>query len=118
MKIKVSVDISEQQSRFILSDKKFTAFVGGRGSGKTFILGHRAAGRATNGRNQLIVGRTYKELRQTIIPSVINALELYRVPFKQNKNDNLITLKKARSFFYREKIQRPYDHIPTIMTDI
>ncbi len=99
MKIKVSVDISEQQSRFILSEKKFTAFVGGRGSGKTFILGHRAGGRASNGRNQLIVGRTYKELRQTIIPSVINALELYRIPFKQNKNDNILTLKKSKILF-------------------
>ena len=99
MKIKVSVDISEQQSRFILSEKKFTAFVGGRGSGKSFILGHRAAGRAVNGRNQLIVGRTYKELRQTIIPSVINALEIYRIPFKQNKNDNILTLAKSKILF-------------------
>ena len=61
MKIKVSVDISEQQSRFLLSEKKVTAFVGGRGSGKTFVIGHRAAGRAANGRNQIVVGRTYKE---------------------------------------------------------
>lgn len=99
MKIKVRVDISEQQSRFILSDKKFTAFVGGRGSGKTFILGHRAAGRASNGRNQIVVGRTYKELRRTIIPSVINALELYRVPFKENKNDKILTLKKSNIIF-------------------
>lgn len=99
MKVKVSVDISEQQSRFILSDKKFTAFVGGRGSGKTFILGHRAAGRAANGRNQIVVGRTYKELRRTIIPSVTNALELYRVPFKENKNDKILTLKKSNIIF-------------------
>ena len=99
MKIKVSVDISEPQSKFLLSDKKFTAFVGGRGSGKTFILGHRASSRAANGRNQLIVGRTYKELRQTIIPSVTNALEIYRVPFTQNKNDNILTLKKSKVLF-------------------
>jgi len=99
MKIKVSVDISEQQSRFLLSEKKFTAFVGGRGSGKTFILGHRAAGRAANGRNQIVVGRTYKELRRTIIPSVKNALELYRVPFNENKTDKVLTLKKSNIIF-------------------
>ena len=83
------VFINAKQAQFISSQKKTKCFIGGRGAGKTFVLGVqnaiRAAGATDKAGNQVIkplarakfglFGPTMMHLKNNVVPSMIRGIK-------------------------------------------
>jgi len=73
----VDVELMEEQTRFMQSDKPIVAYIGGIGSGKTYIACIKAVKNALVGRNQLMVGLTFPHARDVIYATLKRVLMLY-----------------------------------------
>ena len=79
--------ITTAQSKFLQSENKITAFIGGIGSGKTLILCVDAILACLKGKRSAIISFSYPMLRDVIIPMMTSQLELMKVPYEFNKSD-------------------------------
>lgn len=97
--MKVQEEVSEYQARYIESNTKYSAFCGGRGSGKTWIASRKSVKLSEKHRNQLVTARTYKDLSQTVIPKFEDCLETYKIPYKINHSKHTIVTDRAKFLF-------------------
>lgn len=68
--------LTEKQERFVNSPKKYTAFIGGVGSGKTYAGVTKAMLHALSAKcNGCIISPTYRMLKDTIIPILKEKLD-------------------------------------------
>lgn len=79
------------------TDSRFAAFVGGIGSGKTYVGAARALFTALNdGGLGMIVAPTYPMLRDATLRTVEELAEASRIPIKVNRGEMLVEVKAGR----------------------
>lgn len=86
--MKTTIELSEPQHEFYTSDKKYTLFCGGLGSGKTFAGAVWAARMVVEnpGVTGLITANSYRQLSTATLPEFFKVLESMGIPFKYRKN--------------------------------
>jgi len=97
--MKITEELSEYQLKYLTATTKYSAFCGGRGSGKTWIAARKSVRLSEQHRNQLVTARTYKDLSQNVIPNFEECLEKWTIPYKINHTKHTITTKKALFLF-------------------
>jgi predicted phage terminase large subunit-like protein len=68
---KLTIGLSEPQSRFRKSTALYRGFVGGRGAGKTWVGGYDLIMKGEKGRTYLVASPTYTILDDTTLPTFI-----------------------------------------------
>ena len=76
--------------------EKFICFLGGIGSGKTFIGGLTTLVEAQEGAHILAIGPTYRHLEQIMIASIVDVLTKAGHPFTYNKSDMVLHYGKGQ----------------------
>lgn len=71
-----SIGLMTEQERFIKSSKPIVAYIGGIGSGKTFVSCIKAVLNAIDGRNQLMVGLTFPHARDVLAKTLSKVLDM------------------------------------------
>jgi predicted phage terminase large subunit-like protein len=73
------IKISTKQRLFLSSLKRYVVYRGGIGSGKTRILCYKAIINALNGRKCLVVANTFPQLRDVVLATFIEVLQLFDI---------------------------------------
>jgi hypothetical protein len=103
-------NVTEPQMRFHLLTSKFSAFVGGLGSGKTEALLNQALIDASHSPDAMIslYQPTFDLLRKTIAPRLIEKLDYYKIRHRWNKQENIIYTKhKQFGSFVLQSLEKP-----------
>ena len=79
-----------KQLKLVRSKKEVTIYLGGRGSGKSFVGAYLIASKLSRGENGLATAPTYPMLNAVLLREVLNMLRLYRVKYKYLKSDKEI----------------------------
>ena len=86
-----NIPLLNEQIDFLSSTSSIINYVGGIGSGKTFISCVKAIKNATMGRTQLMIGLTYSQARDVIYETLLKVFDLYgmkeRTHFTINRSE-------------------------------
>jgi PBSX family phage terminase large subunit len=86
----ISIELLPTQRRFLNSDQPFPAYIGGYGAGKTFINSVKAiihAAYHNPGLAGMLVAPNYRDLRDTNIPTLLELLDRFTIPFVLHKTN-------------------------------
>jgi hypothetical protein len=92
--------ILPNQATFLRSTKPAVAFVGGIGSGKTWVGSERTKNELVDGCHMIGVASTYKQLKNVLFAEIKDRLRFQKLPFKENKADMTLELPYTGGFFY------------------
>lgn len=92
-------DLYDKQAQFFQSTALYRGFVGGRGTGKTFIGAFDCFSRAKPNRHYGIFAPTYKMLSDVSVPAFMDFARPYVRNW--NKSDGIITLQNEAKFLCR-----------------
>lgn len=97
----LNVSPTIKQTPFLISKNKFPAFVGGLGSGKTFIGCLRAIIEAFKGQDGIILAPTYPMLKDATQEVFFDILDTAGIFYEWNKSDQVVYLPtpKAKILF-------------------
>ena len=104
----MNISLTEPQSRFVISDAKYPAFVGGLGSGKTHAGMWRSI-RLKKENPTIDVGYylpTYGLIHDIIIPRFQELFETYKVPYRLNQQHNYFEIENSAKIIMRS-MDRP-----------
>ena len=88
---RIRTSLYPRQWDFMYTDSRFAAFVGGIGSGKTYVGAARALFTALNdGGLGMIVAPTYPMLRDATLRTVMELAETSRIPVSLNRQEMLL----------------------------
>ena len=87
-----------KQDQFLFGDAKYSAFVAGIGSGKTFAGCVKAILKARSGEPGVIVAPTFAMLRDVTQQTLTDLLNTYNQPYKLNKSDGVLEYSGARIY--------------------
>lgn len=92
--MQLQVQLTQAQIRFLQSNKKYAAFIGGIGSGKTFIGSHWALNKIREQKYApgLICANTYSQLRDATLVSFFQVLDQFNIPYQYNQHRSIITV--------------------------
>ena len=96
--IHVDDRLAAGQAKFIFARTTYNVLCAGRGYGKTHAAAKRSVLLSRYERHQLVTARTFRELRQTVMPRFQECLELYHIPYKSNAEDHVIVTDLAKFF--------------------
>lgn len=88
------------QASFLQSAKTNVAFVGGIGSGKTWVASERAKNELLLGNHLIGVASTYKQLKNVFFKELKDRLRFQNLPFKENKSDMTLELPYTDAIIY------------------
>jgi hypothetical protein len=94
----VDIELLDYQIEFLQSDKPMTFFIGGRSTGKSYVLGMKIATTLLEGFNVLGISQTYKTAKLVLMKAVTDALDIIGAPYEVNIGD--LTLKVNKSTLY------------------
>ena len=97
--IHVDDRLAAGQAKFIFARTTYNVLCAGRGYGKTHAAAKRSVLLSRYERHQLVTARTFRELRQTVMPRFQECLELYHIPYKSNAEDHVIMTDRAKFLF-------------------
>ena len=80
------------QFRFITDAHRFSAYIGGIGSGKTWAGAVRVMHRAQEPGYGMIAAPTYPMLRESTRRTLLGMFDTYSIPYELHKGDNMITV--------------------------
>lgn len=94
----MEINLTGPQSRFLTSKNKFEAFIGGIGSGKTFVGSAYAFNKIQSEPYALgfIGANTYRQLHNSTLEALFNLLTDINCPFEYNQNKGWLNINKAR----------------------
>lgn len=95
----MQVNLLPKQDAFIFAPEKYTAFVGGIGSGKTFAGAVKAIIEAHEGRDGMIVAPTYPMLRDVTQRTFFEILDNANLAYSFNKTDGVCEYNGATILF-------------------
>jgi PBSX family phage terminase large subunit len=75
------------QTRFLKMQEKYRAFVGGVGSGKTWVGSLLALARFTRGESGIVVAPTYRMLKDSTLVTLLGMIDAHNIPVVYNKGD-------------------------------
>lgn len=93
--MKIDFELFKTQEKFAISRRAYPAFIGGYGAGKTYVNSTKAIIHAifhNPGLPGLLVAPTYRDLRDTNIPTLLEILEEKKIPYQFFKSHYLLTL--------------------------
>lgn len=93
----VRVLLHPAQVEFLNARAVFAAFVGGIGSGKSFVLCYDLLRRVRPGGLYMVVAPTYPVLRDATLRSFVGLARKLGIPFEFNKSENRLTLTRTRA---------------------
>lgn len=82
------IPLSAPQLEFLNTDRPFTAFVGGIGSGKSFVLCYDLLRRARRGNLYMMVAPSYPSLRDSTLRSFFDVTERLGVPVEFHRGEH------------------------------
>lgn len=85
----MQINLLPKQDDFIFAEQKYTAFIGGIGSGKTFAGCIKAVIEAHEGRDGMIVAPTYPMLRDVTQKTFFEILDKSNLSYSFNKTDGV-----------------------------
>ena len=93
--MKIDFSLFNTQKEFACSDKKYPAFIGGYGAGKTYVNSVKALIHSiyhNPGLPGLLVAPSYRDLRDTNIPTLLEIMEEKKIPYRLLKTNYLLEL--------------------------
>ncbi len=89
--------LSDPQMRFVKSEKKFPAFIGGLGSGKTFAGALKVITFVQENENVkgIIISNTYAQLNRVALATLKDILDGMKIPWKHNKLEQTFSFMDA-----------------------
>lgn len=86
--------ILPNQGKFLRSNKSVVAFIGGIGSGKTWVATERAKNELLQGNHLIGVASTFSQLKKVFFAELEQRLRFQNIPYKYNRSpsDMYITL--------------------------
>lgn len=91
----VKFDLFPTQKKFATSNSLYPAFIGGYGAGKTYVNSVKALMHSiyyNPGLPGLLVAPTYRDLRDTNIPTLLEILEIKKIPYRLFKSNYVLEL--------------------------
>lgn len=98
----LKLKLTQPQAEFLLSDKKFTLFKAGVGSGKSFIGSHYVYKKISQDPNSigLIAANTYKQLNNATLTTLFLTLDEFGIPFEYNQNKGILDVCGRKIYCY------------------
>lgn len=91
------IDLHQRQMQFLAAQERFTAFVGGIGSGKTWVGATKALITAsTEGGLGMVIAPTYPMLRDATLRTLQQVAEVLSIPVTLNKQEMLLSIAGGR----------------------
>jgi phage terminase large subunit len=90
-----------RQMRFVRSQAKYPAYIGGIGSGKSFAGGAKVISRLDRPEMGLIAAPTYQMLRDSTLEGFFRLLDGLGIPYEHVKSENTITFATGHKILCR-----------------
>lgn len=88
----MAIKLLPLQHNYVYSPSQVTAFLAGRGCGKTFATAYLICNKMTHGKSVLAVAPTYPLLNAVLIKETLDMLRRHNWKFVYNKTDKLLVL--------------------------
>jgi phage terminase large subunit len=88
-----------KQIEFLKSTTKVVLYLGGIGSGKSYIASLKAMLGLTEGRHIIVLAQSYKSLKLVLFEEILQRLREYNIPFVLNKADMTIETHNGGKIF-------------------
>lgn len=86
------IELTKQQMAFITTDKKYSLFCGGLGSGKSFALCCWIIIQSQKPGLGLICNNTYRQLNDSTLSTLFNLLESLNIPYTYSSQKGYLTI--------------------------
>jgi len=95
----MSHKLLKKQIEFLQSTTKVVLYLGGIGSGKSYIASLKAMLALTEGRHIIVLAQSYKSLKLVLFEEILQRLREYNISFTLNKADMTIEVSSGGKVF-------------------